>query len=114
MDCDAAILGIAAGRMAHRWYRIWVNARGLLTPALRRTMRVERHAAAGRDDERARSTSCACSRPHSPSTAPGMDYVAWKIERHSGVRIEVAPWQRRFPLLAAPGLYWKLRRREAS
>jgi hypothetical protein len=40
-----------------------------------------------------------------------MDYVAWKVERHSGVRIEVAPWQRRFPLLAAPGLYWKLRRR---
>ena len=40
-----------------------------------------------------------------------MDYVAWKVERHSGVRIEVAPWQRRFPLLAAPGLYWRLRRR---
>jgi hypothetical protein len=39
-----------------------------------------------------------------------MDYVAWKIERHSGVHIEVTPWQRRFPLLAAPGLYWKLRR----
>jgi hypothetical protein len=33
------------------------------------------------------------------------------VERHSGVRVEVAPWQRRFPLLAAPGLYWKLRRR---
>ncbi len=40
-----------------------------------------------------------------------MDYVAWKIERHSGVRIEVSPWQRRFPLLAAPRLYWQLRRR---
>lgn len=40
-----------------------------------------------------------------------MDYVAWKIERHSGVRIVVSPWQRRFPLLAAPGLYWQLRRR---
>jgi hypothetical protein len=39
-----------------------------------------------------------------------MDYVIWKIERHRGVRIEVAPWQRRFPLLAAPALYWKLRR----
>lgn len=39
-----------------------------------------------------------------------MDYAAWKIERHSGVHIEVAPWQRRFPLLAAPGLYLKLRR----
>lgn len=40
-----------------------------------------------------------------------MDYAAWKIERHSGVHIDVAPWQRRFPLLAAPGLYLKLRRR---
>jgi hypothetical protein len=39
------------------------------------------------------------------------DYAAWKVERHSGVHVEVAPWQRRFPLLAAPGLYWKLRRR---
>lgn len=39
-----------------------------------------------------------------------MDYVAWKIERHRGVRIEVTPWQRRHPLLAAPGLYLKLRR----
>jgi hypothetical protein len=40
----------------------------------------------------------------------GMDYVVWKIERHRGVRIHVAPWERRFPLLAAPGLYLRLRR----
>lgn len=40
-----------------------------------------------------------------------MDYVVWKIERHRGVHIEVTAWQRRFPLLAAPGLYWQLRRR---
>jgi hypothetical protein len=40
-----------------------------------------------------------------------MDYVVWKIERHRGVRIDVSPWQRRFPLLAAPGLYWQLKRR---
>lgn len=39
-----------------------------------------------------------------------VDYVIWKVERHSGVRLEVRPWQRRFPLLAAPGVYWKLRR----
>lgn len=38
------------------------------------------------------------------------DYVVWKIERHRGVRIEVTPWQRRFPLLAAPSLYFRLRR----
>lgn len=40
-----------------------------------------------------------------------VDYVAWKVERHSGVKLEVAPWQRRFPLLAAPGIYLQLRRR---
>jgi hypothetical protein len=40
-----------------------------------------------------------------------MDYALWKVERHSGVRVEVSAWQRRFPLLAAPWLYWKLRRR---
>jgi hypothetical protein len=40
----------------------------------------------------------------------GIDYVLWKIERHSGVRVQLAPWQRRHPLLAAPGLIRKLRR----
>jgi hypothetical protein len=40
-----------------------------------------------------------------------MDYVVWKIERHRGVRIDLSPWQRRHPLLAAPALYWRLRRR---
>ena len=41
----------------------------------------------------------------------GADYVVWKIERHRGVRLQLSPWQRRFPLLAAPGIYWQLRRR---
>lgn len=39
-----------------------------------------------------------------------MDYVVWKVERHSGVRLEVKPWQRRHPLLAAPWLYRRLRK----
>ena len=39
-----------------------------------------------------------------------MDYAVWKIERHAGVRVELRPWQRRHPLLAAPCLYWRLRR----
>lgn len=30
----------------------------------------------------------------------GADYAAWKIERHSGVKIEVTDWQRRHPFLA--------------
>ncbi len=39
-----------------------------------------------------------------------VDYVVWKVERHSGIRPEVTEWQRRHPLLAAPGIYWRLRR----
>jgi len=43
--------------------------------------------------------------------AGGLDYVLWKVERHSGVRVPVTPWQRRHPLLAAPILAWQLYRR---
>ena len=39
------------------------------------------------------------------------DYVAWKVERHSGVKLDLSDWQRRHPLLAAPGVYLQLRRR---
>jgi hypothetical protein len=43
----------------------------------------------------------------------GVDYLLWKIERHSGVKTTVTAWQRRHPLLAAPGLAWRLYRRGA-
>lgn len=33
--------------------------------------------------------------------AGGVDYIAWKINRHAGTRIEVKPWQRRWPILGA-------------
>lgn len=39
-----------------------------------------------------------------------VDYVLWKVQRHSGVVISVSDWQRRHPLLAAPVLAWKLYR----
>lgn len=32
--------------------------------------------------------------------AGGIDYLAWKINRHAGTKIEVTPWQRRHPILA--------------
>jgi hypothetical protein len=32
--------------------------------------------------------------------AGGADYLAWKIARHSGERIELTPWQRRHPVIA--------------
>ena len=33
--------------------------------------------------------------------AGGIDYLAWKINRHAGTQIEIKPWQRRWPLVAA-------------
>lgn len=43
--------------------------------------------------------------------AGGADYVAWKVERHSGYRLALTDWQRRHPLLAAPKVLWTLWRR---
>lgn len=43
--------------------------------------------------------------------AGGADYVAWKVERHSGYRIPLSDWQRRHPLLAAPKVLWTLWRK---
>jgi hypothetical protein len=43
----------------------------------------------------------------------GIDYLAWKINRHAGTKIEIKPWQRRWPLVAAIGLLPRLLRRGA-
>lgn len=42
--------------------------------------------------------------------AGGIEYLAWKINRHAGTQIELKPWQRRWPLLAAVTLVPKLLR----
>lgn len=33
--------------------------------------------------------------------AGGIEYLAWKINRHAGTKITLRPWQRRHPLIAA-------------
>lgn len=33
--------------------------------------------------------------------AGGIDYLAWKINRHAGTTIQIRPWQRRWPLIGA-------------
>jgi len=43
----------------------------------------------------------------------GMDYILWKIERHSGVSVAVSPFARRHPLLGGWGVFWRLYRRGA-
>jgi len=37
----------------------------------------------------------------SATYAGGIDYLAWKISRHSGQKIEIQPWQRKWPILGA-------------
>ena len=41
----------------------------------------------------------------------GVDYIQWKIERHSGVRFEWTPRLKRHPLLAVCILSWRLYRK---
>lgn len=35
-------------------------------------------------------------------------YAAWKIERHTGVAVELTPWRERHPVLAAPAVLWQV------
>jgi hypothetical protein len=35
-------------------------------------------------------------------------YAAWKIERHTGVPVALTPWRERHPVLAAPGVLWRV------
>lgn len=35
-------------------------------------------------------------------------YAAWKIERHTGLRVPLTPWRERHPILASPGVFWRL------
>jgi hypothetical protein len=42
--------------------------------------------------------------------AGGAEYIAWKINRHAGTDIELKPWQKRHPLLAAISLLPRLLR----
>lgn len=45
--------------------------------------------------------------------AGGIDYLAWKINRHAGTQIMIKPWQRRWPLLGALTLLPRLLRQGA-
>ncbi|MEM7667334.1 MAG: hypothetical protein AAF250_15890 [Pseudomonadota bacterium] len=41
-------------------------------------------------------------------------YAAWKIERHTGMPVEVTPFRERYPILAAPGVLWALWRHKRN
>lgn len=35
-------------------------------------------------------------------------YAAWKIERHTGIHVPITGWHERHPVLAAPGVLWRV------
>ena len=41
----------------------------------------------------------------------GLSYLVWKIERHSGVKVEITPFMRRHPRLGGVGAMWSTWRR---
>ena len=87
------------------------DARGVLTPALPRTRRWQ----AGWTARRVLGKALNVARLVKAAFTfeGGADYLAWKIERHSGEALALTGWQRRHPILAAPALLWRLRRRGA-
>ncbi len=42
--------------------------------------------------------------------AGGVDYIAWKLERHTAVPVKVTPRMRRYPLIFIWGELWRLYR----
>ena len=43
----------------------------------------------------------------------GLDYILWKMERHSGVTVRIDPRLRKIPLLGTGVLFWRLYKRGA-
>ncbi len=41
-------------------------------------------------------------------------YAAWKVERHTGVKVKLTPWREKHPILAAPQVLWQVWRARRS
>ncbi len=41
-------------------------------------------------------------------------YGAWKVERHTGIPVRLTPWREKHPILAAPGVFWRVWRARAA
>ena len=41
-------------------------------------------------------------------------YGLWKVERHTGVAVPLTPWREKHPILAAPGVFWRVWRARAQ
>ncbi|HVI30098.1 hypothetical protein [Hansschlegelia sp.] len=82
-----------------------------LAPALTASQRADAERAWRRRKRIAKPLNLARLAKAAFTFSGGVDYLAWKIERHSGHRVEVTPFQRRHPLLAAGPALWRLWRK---
>lgn len=92
----------------------WNEADGVLAPHLdpaergRLTAAWRRRVRAGKALNAARLVKAAFT------FAGAARYGLWKIERHTGLRVELTPWRERHPVLAAPGVLWRVLRHRAA
>jgi hypothetical protein len=82
----------------------------VVTPALTNAQRRSGQAAWGRRRSAGKVLNIARLVKAAFTFKGGVDYIVWKIQRHSGVKLELTPWQRRHPILSAPVILYRLRR----
>ncbi len=41
-------------------------------------------------------------------------YGLWKVERHTGIAVPLTPWREKHPILAAPGIFWRVWRQRTK
>lgn len=78
------------------------------TPAIKAIPPSARSGAWGRRRIEGKALSVLRLAKASVTYAGGAEYIAWKINRHAGTAIELKPWQKRHPLLAAISLLPRL------
>ncbi|MXO86049.1 hypothetical protein GRI38_08415 [Altererythrobacter aurantiacus] len=86
----------------------WRDAGGLLCPHLQPERRRERLRWWARRRRLGKPLNLLRLSKASTTFDGAADYAAWKIERHTGIALEVTPWRRKYPLLAAPQVLWTL------
>ena len=86
----------AAGLAAH-----WVNDRLVFDRPMSTAERAQGKRCWARRRREGKALTLLRLAKASATYAGGIDYLAWKISRHSGQPIDIRPWQRKWPILGA-------------
>jgi hypothetical protein len=86
----------AAGLAAH-----WVNDRLVFDRPMSTAERAQGSRCWARRRREGKALTLLRLAKASATYAGGIDYLAWKISRHSGQPVEIKPWQRKWPILGA-------------